>query len=63
MKCQPEIGSSLLKPLPLSATASTRTSGVGSSSGTSGWRRRAQAVEGPGSPNAPVTKRHSTADR
>ena len=63
MKCQVATSSSLESPLPLSATASTRVSGLGSSSGTSGWRSRVHAVAGPSAPKRPSAKRHSTADR
>jgi len=57
------MSSSLDTPLPLSATIITRWSGLGSSSGTSGWRMRTQAVEGPVPVKCPRTKRHSIACR
>ena len=63
MKCHSVMSSSPDRPLPLSATASTRSSGPVSSSATRGWRSRAQTVAGPGSAKWPLTGRHSTADR
>ena len=52
-----------LTPFPLSAVARTRSSGPGSSSGTSGHRIRDQTVAGPGEPVLPRTGRHSMAER
>ena len=49
--------SAALTPLPESAAAITRTSGEGSSSGSSGRRIRIQTRAGPGSLKAPLTKR------
>ena len=63
MNCQRRMSSALATPFPLSATASTRSSGPVSSSGSSGYRIRAQTVAGPGSVKCPCTGRHSMADR
>jgi hypothetical protein len=50
-------------PFPLSATASTRSSGPGASSGTSGYRMRPHIAAGPGLVKPPWIMRHSIADR
>lgn len=53
--------SAALTPLPESAATITRCSGVGASPSTSGPRIRIHTVPGPGSRNAPATKRYSIA--
>ena len=47
--------SSELTPLPKSAAAATRCSGVGSSPGTTGTARRTHTVAGPRRSKCPVT--------
>jgi hypothetical protein len=49
-------------PLPLSAVMSARSSGDGSSPGTSGYRIRAHRAAGPGAARLPRAVRHSMAD-
>ena len=62
MNSQRLMSSSHEAPLPLSAATSTRSSGAGSSSGTSGYRIRIHTVAGPGTATPPTTGRHSMAD-
>jgi hypothetical protein len=57
------MSSSALTPLPESATASSRCTGLGGSPGTIPTRRRVHTAAGPGVLQSPRAKRHSTAPR